>query len=387
MLIVFALGSTALRGIAEADNEPATPAANENVAIDAVLQASFTVSPYFQREKIPSTYPAFKHHGAVYFDVAAIRKSQLWPVILLLLTEQPPSEAGQLSFDAIKSIAADCLMTVRAKQGETRGQIQFGASQCRIECQQDIVWQKAIKFLFPQAKESQQDDRQMFETLCEAAGPFPIKLYPLGARELVATWANPEKRENLSTWLAPSDEDRKHAWAAEWDAVSGGLFAVVMTRETSDQPISDEEFPGIELVNFLNRSIDLISVGIDFSSNSVNCGVIVRLGCTKDSDPQGVWDVLLKLIAMEQKEFQNEQLPVKDSELEEGFQFNQMIFQGLAKARSRVVRGERNVVEFRTECVLPEVWQRLKANADRVEKASTSQNSLSDQPNDTADKK
>jgi hypothetical protein len=286
--------------------------------------------------------------------------------MMLFPPEMKSSDTDQISLSSIKSIAADCLLTIRPRQGETHGQVMFGASRARFEFNQDVEWQKAIKSLFTGATEIEQDNRLMFEANIECVGPLPMRICPLNSREVAVNSQSPEKQDTSSKWLTPSDADRQHTWSQDWDTVAGGLFTVLMTRETSDQKISDVESPGIEQVNLLGRTIDLIAVGVDFLGKSEKFVMVVRLGCKQGEDPEVIATGLQQLIALSREDFLEQTEPPKDSEDAEGFQFNQMIFQGLEHAKSRIVRGERNTLELRMELKLPEVWVQAAAEADRL---------------------
>lgn len=385
-LVLFGLATTAIRAWAQMDDERARQQPN---ADSSVVSVSTTTSEpatadsnwqlsLFKREKLSGAQPIFSERGAFHLDLAALRQSKFFGdfmnayVSLALADNNTPEHWNIRALDALDSMVANVHLELRSDPNATKGQrnrVMVGSSGVLFRTNQDIDWQDLLSREFPALEAKTVDGQELLEGLFPAAGPIPVRLYPVNPRALVfgLPLQTKENPDNGSIAAAASrrigggeaDPQTSPAFIDEWAAVSGGVLAVVAVIPKAEPPLNFDdmedgmESEGVEGIKDLSEGIDLVSLGIDVGSNDPLVEGRIRLRCRENVNSRAILSTSQRLLqlALKQYDLTGTPLPGQSEWLA-----------ALQSARIELVSGSRDVIDCRFRVVISDsILQMIKS--------------------------
>ena len=400
---LFGIASTAMRGFAEAEtgDKPAPVAVDisdqRNGSLNFVSTNSDEIpnqdvnTPLFQRERIPATHPAFNQFGAAHCNLALLRKSRLWPIAEIYVHELfPASVTKNWDLGSLDSILTDFVLTVRAaKSSDEQNKVMFGISGLRLLTNRDVNWRTAIHEQFKDAVDLTKDALDCIDVKFEPLGPFPIRMHGISPRELAVLTNHPVETKDLRKWLGHGEEDAQRPWSDEWNAISGGVFAVTAINRNPKEPIlrndATKEDIGPPLARLIYQNVELFSLGFDISDDSIRSQIKVRLRCYASADPELVLAATQQLLSFYGKD--QAEVGGKKPPRTTDVMIDQMMSNACKSATTQLIRGDSNVIECRLPCVLPpeflmalvketvkeKIDNRAGQTAEKIDRSTTNQ--------------
>lgn len=350
--VMFGMTTTLLRCLAQTGAVERSNAASDADTHDTTdtnaLSSRGSAPVFFTREKLLASHPVLSETGGGHVNISALKQSLFWPCVEATILEGLKRHELTRSWDlnTLDSISYDIAISTLKNQvqveDQKHDQIVLGSTRAFVRTNREFDWKTAIQNWSPQSLASTRSGEEYLEVAFPSLGPLPLRLRPVSRRELACWIGVPVTRTggvDADRWYLKSETRSQRKWSDEWNAVSGGVFAIAFVPPKSLSQTSLEKSPGAEQFKTICDGIDFVSFGIDFSPDWKTSAVKLRLRCKDSVEHQKVLDagqqlqVLFKAEAMK--------LPTTP----EYAVFKRVICDAVENVKIRAIPGNPNVIE------------------------------------------
>jgi Zn-dependent protease with chaperone function len=328
----------------------------------------------FMREKIPASHPALDKKGGLHLNLAAFRQTPFGAVVESAFSAELFHGAATRDWDLklIDSVTSNfniSLLKGPNKPPENHQHtVAFGFDRMLLTTNQDVDWLSVIQSRFAKSILSTSDEIKYVDLGIPDLGLVPLRLQPVSPRQLGVTIQIPgvsNDKVKDAAWDSKPEERSKPQWSEEWDAISGGLVAiVVILPEPPKIPEFNDKFETAQF-KLICGSADLISMGFDFSPEGNLAELKIRLRCKETADSAQVLEAVDKLLGHSEAE------ATKTASDAASAMSSRISSEILHSRKMRVITGSRNIIECQMQYRLtPEVLAVLSTQPSPAAPAS-----------------
>jgi beta-lactamase regulating signal transducer with metallopeptidase domain len=308
-LVLFGLTTTLVRCVAQSAAPDKTPNSTSTNAVNLtdteVPSPSKTDVNWFSREKMPASLPVFGKKGGVHLNIAALRQTPLWACIQsVLVSETFGAELTKdWNFQLLDSISLDATMAVTIVLPKDlkadKNSVSFGMTRLQLRLNRDVDWRAAIQSQYPKSVAGKLNDREYLELNLPDLGPLPLRVHAISARELAGWIGFPIvsiAAADIDRWYIPLSKQSNPTWSEEWNAVSGGVLALVLIPSGFDKHPPLDGRDSTEQFKIISQGIETYSIGIDLSPDGMAAEAKIRMRCKPAGDVQKTLAAAQKLL-------------------------------------------------------------------------------------------
>jgi len=301
-VMLLAVATTALRGLAEPKEDSTPTAAVQTESIPNTANEMF---------KYPPIDPAIigdNEQGVFLLRVAEmLKQDSIKPMIGMInqmvsaecKTWFGSSELVEIDLRTIDYIAGQSNVVVRRREPdperEHNSQLMIGSDLWVVRFKRDISdWKEWIRAKAPEAEEMQHGEITYFQfPPIPAMGPQGIQVAARDSHTLVFSGDSEDFWDQVEgNQLVPA------RWADEWKELDGGLISVIATDKSFEVSVENSKVPGGNAMNQVADNIQQIGFGIDWDPLTDQVSVKMNSCCSSQEKAELVKTAIVSLMSL-----------------------------------------------------------------------------------------